>query len=87
MKNVWNSSDNGGNPPEGLDEKVRKGDLVRFTHFPSFNGFVGIYLGVDVDGGRSKWKFATDREWSGWIRRGCHIIGLIWLIRNRNEIC
>ena len=33
MKNVWNSSDNGGNPPEGLDEKVRKGDLVRFTHF------------------------------------------------------
>lgn len=45
MKNVWNSSDNGGNPPEGLDEKVRKGDLVRFTHFPSFNGFVGIYLG------------------------------------------
>ena len=61
MKNVWNSSDNGGNPPEGLDEKVRKGDLVRFTHFPSFNGFVGIYLGVDVEGGRSKWKFATDR--------------------------
>ena len=65
MKNVWNSSDNGGNPPEGLDEKVRKGDLVRFTHFPSFNGFVGIYLGVDVEGGRSKWKFATDKgmEW------------------------
>lgn len=60
MKNVWNSGDDGGNPPEGLDEKVKRGSLVRFIHFPSFNGFMGIYLGIDVDGGRSKWKFATD---------------------------
>ncbi len=62
MKNVWNSGEDRGVDPLKLDEVVERGSLVRFTHFPSFNGFVGIYLGVEDNGdGRSKWKFATDK--------------------------
>lgn len=61
MKNVWNSGEDRGVDPIKLDEVVERGSLVRFTHFPSFNGFVGIYLGVEDVGGKVKWKFATDR--------------------------
>ena len=61
MKNVWNSSENKNTNPLKFDEKVKKGELVRFTHFPSFSSFVGIYLGIDEMNGRVRWKFATDK--------------------------
>lgn len=60
MKNLWNSGDDRNMDPLKLDEVVEMGSLVRFTHFPSFNSFVGIYLGVEVIGGKVKWRFATD---------------------------
>ena len=57
MKNVWNGNDNHSDDPRLLDQKLKNGSLVRFTHFPSFRGWVGVYMGSEENFGRLKWKF------------------------------
>lgn len=42
------------------DEDLIVGNTIRFTHFPSFRSYVGIFLGVEKLNEKYTWKFVTE---------------------------